>query len=111
MKVIAEELNLHESTVARAISNKYVSCDRGVIPLRSFFTAAYTNDEGESVSARTVQDLLSDLVKNEDKTRPLSDEAISALIQKQGVKCARRTVAKYRHLLNIGNASQRRTYK
>jgi RNA polymerase sigma-54 factor len=110
MRLIAEELELHESTIARAVSNKYISCDRGVVSLRSFFTTAYTNTAGEEVSARTVQDLLLEIVKNEDRSKPLSDESISKMIQKQGIKCARRTVAKYRKILQIGNASQRKIY-
>ncbi|MFT4552622.1 MAG: RNA polymerase sigma-54 factor [Chlamydiales bacterium] len=110
MKTVAEELDLHESTVARAVSNKYVDCPRGLLPLRSFFTNAYVTDEGE-ISSRTVKDYLKDVIGKEDKNKPYSDETISALIKKKGIPCARRTVAKYRRELNIGNASQRRKYR
>ncbi len=110
MKEIAEELELHESTIARAVSNKYVNTPRGILPLRSFFTSALGTEAGNDVSSSTARDLLRKLIDSEDKKRPLSDEAIAKLINKQGIKCARRTVAKYRGELGFGNAQQRRTY-
>ena len=109
MKTVAEELDLHESTVARAVANKYVDCSRGLLPLRSFFTNAYITDQG-SISSRTVKDFLIEIIEKEDKSKPFSDEAISSLISNKGIPCARRTVAKYRHELNFGNASQRKRY-
>ncbi len=110
MKEIAEKLELHESTIARAVANKYVSSPRGIFPLRSFFTHSYTTESGENISANTVKDLLIRLIKEEEKTRPLSDEALSNLIKEQGIPCARRTVAKYRQELGIGNTTQRRIH-
>lgn len=111
MKSVAEALELHESTIARAVANKYVDCSRGILALRSFFTNAYTSKHGEDISSRTVKDALLEIIKSEDKARPLSDEQLSKAIQKKGVSCARRTVAKYRKELNIGNASQRKLHK
>jgi RNA polymerase sigma-54 factor len=110
MKSVAEELELHESTVARAVSNKYVDCSRGLLALRSFFTNSYSTNEGDEISSRTVKDLLQEIVGEEDKAKPLSDEALSKLIKAKGIPCARRTVAKYRRELNLGNAAQRRIY-
>jgi RNA polymerase sigma-54 factor len=110
MKEIAEKLELHESTVARAVANKYVSCMRGILPLRSFFTHAYTTESGESISSQTVKELLIKILENEDKRSPLSDETLSSLIKAQGIPCARRTIAKYRQELNIGNTTQRRIH-
>jgi RNA polymerase sigma-54 factor len=110
MKVIAEELGLHESTIARAVSNKYVASPRGLLPLRSFFTNAYQSDKGEDVSSSTVKELLYQIIELENKQRPLSDEAISKKLKEEGIPCARRTVAKYRTLYNIGNASQRKVH-
>lgn len=110
MKEIAQKLELHESTIARAVSNKYVSSPRGVLPLRSFFTHAYHTEAGESISAQTVKDLLKEIVSQENRAAPLSDEAISQMIKDKGIPCARRTVAKYRQELNIGNTIQRRMY-
>lgn len=110
MKSIAEELQLNESTVARAIANKYIDTPRGVFPLRYFFSNAIENDGGELLSSRTVRSLVKELIDNEDKNRPLSDEAVSALIVAKGIRCARRTVAKYRAALKIGTAQQRRKF-
>lgn len=109
MKTLAEELQLHESTIARAVANKYLDCPRGLLPLRSFFTNAYITEEGD-VSSTTVKDMLKKMIEKEDKHRPLSDETLSNLIKENGVPCARRTVAKYRRELNIGNSSQRKIY-
>lgn len=110
MKEIAETLELHESTIARAVANKYVSCPRGTFPLRAFFTNAYTTQSGEAISANTVKDCLVKIIEGEDRSSPLSDETISGMIRQKGVECARRTVAKYRQELGIGNTTQRRIH-
>ena len=110
MKEIADRLDLHESTIARAVANKYLYCVRGLLPLRFFFTHAYTTERGENISAKTVKDLLKRLLDQEDKHNPLSDETLSSLIKEKGIPCARRTVAKYRQELGIGNTVQRKIH-
>lgn len=110
MKTIADELEVHESTIARAVSRKYIDTPRGLLPLRSFFTSSLSTNKGTDVSAKTARDLLADMIANEDKRHPLSDEAISTMIKEKGINCARRTVAKYRASLNIGTAQQRRKF-
>lgn len=110
MKAIAEELQVHESTIARTVANKYIETPRGLMPLRAFFTTALSSDAGEEISAHSVRTLIADLIKGEDKRHPLSDDAIASRIAEQGIQCARRTVAKYRHILKIGNAHQRKKY-
>ena len=110
MKMMAEELNLHESTVARAVANKYLDSPRGLYPLRFFFSTAYTNEEGVDISSKTVREVLQEIIQNEDKRHPLSDEDISAEMKARGIRCARRTIAKYRAELNVGNAHQRRKF-
>ena len=110
MKSIAEKLEIHESTVARACANKYLTCPKGIFTLRSFFTNAYTTDEGNDISATTVKQLIVSIIKDENKKKPLSDESISKKVRESGVSCARRTVAKYRYELSIGNASQRKLF-
>lgn len=110
MKTVAEELDLHESTIARAVANKYIDTPRGLYPLRYFFTNTFVTDQGDDISAKTVKDVLLEIVKNEDKQKPLSDQSISRLIKLRGISVARRTVAKYRQELNIGNASQRKKF-
>jgi RNA polymerase sigma-54 factor len=110
MKTLSEELELHESTIARAVQNKYLSCPRGTLPLRSFFTSTFVASDGEKISSRTIKDILKSLIDNEDKSRPLSDEALSKIIQGKGIECARRTVAKFRSALSLGNQHQRRKF-
>lgn len=110
MKALAEELAVNESTIARAVSGKYIDSPRGVLPLRSFFTNGLTTDEGTDISSKTARDLLEEIIAGEDKGHPLSDEAISAIIKEKGIQCARRTIAKYRTALKIGTAQQRRKF-
>lgn len=110
MKTLSEKLALHESTIARAVMNKYVSSPRGILPLRSFFTHAYTTEEGENISSQSVKEWVRQIISAEDRRSPLSDEAISSTIKERGIPCARRTVAKYRQELQIGNTAQRRIH-
>lgn len=110
MKTMADELGVHESTVARAVANKYIDCPRGVLPLRSFFTNALASNEGDDISSSTVKGLVKEIIEKEDKSRPLSDEVISAMLKERGITCARRTVAKYRVVLELGTAQQRRKF-
>ncbi len=110
MKTLADELNLHESTIARTVSNKYLYSPRGLFPLRAFFTNKYVSEEGENLSSTTVKQAILDIINQEDKKHPLSDEKISLLLKQQGISCARRTVAKYRLVLQIGNTQQRRKF-
>jgi len=111
MKVIAEELDLHESTIARTVANKYLECPRGLLPLRFFFTNAYETAEGTEISSKKVHEVLRNIIDEEDKLKPFSDESISKLLNRRGIKCARRTVAKIRSILNIGNTRQRKKHQ
>jgi RNA polymerase sigma-54 factor len=111
MKTLAEAIEVHESTVARAVSSKYLTCSRGIFPLKYFFTNEIETDEGNKISSKTVKDLVLKAIQGEDKKIPLSDQEISNMIKQQGIHCARRTVAKYRGLLNIGNAHQRKKFR
>lgn len=110
MKTLAEELSLHESTIARAVANKYLNSPRGIFPFRFFFSNAYTNEKGLDISSKTVRGVLKEIIDNENKSKPLSDEALSTALRERGISCARRTVAKYRDQLNIGTAQQRRKF-
>lgn len=110
MKQIADELEVHESTIARAVMHKYASTPKGVFPLRFFFTNSYTTEEGEDISSKTVRDEIKTLIFDENKKYPLSDEKISQLLHAKGIPCARRTIAKYRSEMNIGNVNQRKEY-
>ncbi|MDD5681546.1 MAG: RNA polymerase factor sigma-54 [Candidatus Omnitrophica bacterium] len=98
---IAKTLRLHPSTVNRAISNKYVQIDDKVITLKSLLSSKIKKTNGESVSKISVKKRIEALVKNEDKSRPLSDNTIQEMLIKEGIMIHRRTIAKYRNLLNI----------
>ncbi|MCB1111247.1 MAG: RNA polymerase factor sigma-54 [Chlamydiales bacterium] len=110
MKAVAEELELHESTIARAVANKYVDTDRGILPLRSFFTNGLETDTGKDVSSDSVKEMIKQVIDDENNAKPLSDQKISDMMKERGIHCARRTVAKYRIEMQIGNAQQRRKF-
>ena len=110
MKVLADELEVHESTIARAVANKYVDTPKGILSLRSFFTVAYHSEKGDDISARTVKDMLKEIIDQENKKKPFSDNKISQMLKERGMDCARRTVAKYRAEMNIGNTPQRKQF-
>jgi len=110
MQDIADRAGVHVSTVSRAISDKYIQTPRGIYSLKHFFTGGLQKQSGEVTSWETVRQKLLEIVRNEDKRNPLSDEQISAELSKQGINIARRTVSKYRKNLNIPSAKQRKEY-
>ncbi|MCB1149664.1 MAG: RNA polymerase sigma-54 factor, partial [Chlamydiia bacterium] len=111
MQEIADELELHESTIARAVQGKYIFTPRGMRTLRHFFTHSLASDGEGEMSVHTVRKKIQALIDKEDKAKPLSDDRISQILLEEGIHCARRTVAKYRTQLKLGNASQRRIHK
>jgi len=110
MHQIAEAVGLHESTVSRAISAKYIDTPHGIFPLKFFFTTGIETEGGEEVSAHRVKHALKELVAKEDTKRPLSDEALVKMLNDQGYKIARRTVAKYRKELGILPSHLRKSF-
>ena len=110
LRDVSEALGVHESTVSRATSNKYVQTPRGVFEMKYFFKPGYQTVGGEALSNTSVKQAVSDLVKSEDNTKPYSDDKIVKKLKEQGIKLARRTVAKYRDELGILPSHLRRTY-
>ena len=110
MRFVAEQLRLHESTIARAVMHKYLFCSRGLYPLKFFFTGKYETDHGKIISAYAVKKELKRVVAKEDKAKPLSDQKISEMLKEKGISCARRTVAKYRDQLSIPPARYRKNW-
>ena len=108
LREVAEELEVHESTVSRATSNKYMSTPRGVCRLKGFFHTGVTTDQGDVVSPDLIKRRIRQLVDEEDKSKPLSDAAIGKILENEGVQLARRTVAKYRELAGVAARSVRR---
>jgi RNA polymerase sigma-54 factor len=111
MTQIADVVGVHETTVSRAIANKYVRTPHGVFEFKYFFTPGYQNDNGASVSNTSVKEMIADLVAEEDKGSPLSDQELVTKLQEKGINIARRTVAKYREELGILPSNLRRDYK
>ena len=105
---IAQELELDDSTISRAIAGKYLETPQGVLEYKFFFSGGYTTQSGEDVSSRAVKEKLRELIENEDPRKPLSDEALSKLLKQHGLNVARRTVAKYRESMNIPPTNLRR---
>ncbi len=110
MAQIAEAIEVHETTVSRAVAGKFVSTPHGVFEMKYFFTTGYQSEDGESMSNTSVKQALAQVVAEEDKKKPLSDQALVNVMGEKGIKIARRTVAKYREELNILPSHMRRTY-
>jgi RNA polymerase sigma-54 factor len=110
MVQVAEVVGVHETTVSRAVSGKYMQTPQGIFEMKYFFTSGLQSANGQDVSNTSVKDMLAELIRNEDTTKPLSDEELVKLIAVQGVRIARRTVAKYRGELNILPSHLRRVY-
>jgi RNA polymerase sigma-54 factor len=112
LKTIAEAISMHESTVSRVTSNKYMATPRGIFELKYFFTASIASAEGgEAHSAEAVRYRIRKLIDDETVTAILSDDTIVRMLRDSGVDIARRTVAKYREAMRIPSSVQRRREK
>ena len=107
---VAEELGIHVATVSRAVSDKWLDTPRGILPLRRFFSGGTTSEDGQDMSWDAVKEKLRKIVEREDKNEPLNDDQIVDKLAEQGIELARRTVAKYRKILGIPTARQRREF-
>ena len=110
MAEVAETVGVHETTVSRAVSGKYMATPQGVFEMKYFFTGGYQTATGESLSNTSVKQAVLDLVKHENGSAPLSDHEIVEILSERGIPIARRTVAKYRSELNILPSHMRRKY-
>ncbi|MGE0645119.1 MAG: RNA polymerase factor sigma-54 [Nitrospira sp.] len=112
LKQVAEDIGMHESTISRVTANKYMYCPQGMLELKFFFNAGLqrTDEPSSMHSSISVRDMIKNMVAEEDGKRPLKDEEIAAKLSSQGVRIARRTVAKYRAELSIPSASQRKRF-
>ena len=108
LREVADHIEMHESTVSRVTNEKFVQTPRGVFPLKYFFSSGLATTSGEDISARGVRDKIQKLVVEEDVHKPLTDQKLVELLKVDGVKIARRTVAKYRDQLGILPARMRK---
>ncbi|MEC8405177.1 MAG: RNA polymerase sigma-54 factor, partial [Verrucomicrobiota bacterium] len=110
MNAIAETVGVHETTVSRAIANKYIRTPHGVFAFKYFFTPGYKAGNGESISNKTIKDMISHIIDQEKPAKPYSDQSIVDQLKAKDIKIARRTVAKYREELGILPTNLRRRY-
>ena len=110
LKTIADMVNVHESTVSRAISGKYVQTNRGVFEIKYFFRSGIDNQTGDGVSSESIKKMITSLINQEDPKHPISDQYIADVLGKEGLLISRRTVAKYRDELGILSSSKRKRY-
>jgi RNA polymerase sigma-54 factor len=110
MAQVAEEVGVHETTVSRAIAGKFMGTPHGVFELKYFFTHGVKTESGEDLSNTSVKNAIVELIKNEPKAKPLSDDRLAKLLDKNGIKVARRTVAKYRESLGILPSHLRKSF-
>ena len=110
MSQVAQEIGVHETTVSRAIANKFIQTPRGLYPLRRFFTGGYETEGGDQLSNLGVKHKIQAMISEEDAAHPLSDQQLVARLKEQGLEVARRTVAKYREELGVPSSHLRRSY-
>ncbi|HXR03271.1 MAG TPA: RNA polymerase factor sigma-54 [Verrucomicrobiae bacterium] len=110
MAQVAEVVGVHETTVSRAVSAKYIQTPQGVFEMKFFFTAGLQTASGDGVSNTSVKDMIAEIFKSEDTTKPLSDQEVVKMLGDKGITIARRTVAKYRGELNILPSNLRKVY-
>ena len=107
---VAEELQMHESTISRAVKEKYLQCERGIFPLHAFFSKALAAEGEDAVSADSIRQQIRMLIAQEDKQKPLSDRELTEQLTAQGIQISRRTVAKYREGMDIPSAAGRKQF-
>ena len=109
LKDVAEDIGMHLSTISRVVNRKYAHTPQGVIELRRFFSEGMLNEDGEEVSTRIIKLRIKKLVEEEDSKSPITDDDIAKILNKEGIKLSRRTVAKYRDQMQIPGSRERKT--
>jgi RNA polymerase sigma-54 factor len=110
MQQIADKVGVHVTTVSRAVDDKWIQTPRGLFPLKRFFGGGTQNEEGDEVAWDIIRLKLKKIIDEEDKSNPLSDDALVEALAKEGYNLARRTVTKYLKNMNIPSSRQRREY-
>ena len=111
LKQISEALEIHESTVSRAINGKYIQCPGGVFELKYFFSGGvHREGDDEGLSSNSVKSIIKDIIDSENQKKPFSDQNMVKLLKEKGIEISRRTVAKYREEMGIPSSSKRRRF-
>jgi RNA polymerase sigma-54 factor len=111
LREVAEKVEMHESTISRVTSNKYLACARGTLELKYFFTSGVASSDGEGASSAAIKSRIKALIEAESPKNVLSDQTLAEMLQKEGFDLARRTVAKYREAIGLGSSAERRRAK
>ncbi len=110
LRKVAEAVDVHESTVSRATTNKYIQTPQGLFELKYFFSTGVESYGSSKVSSKSIKHMLEEIISSEDSSKPLSDEAISKMLKQKGIRISRRTVAKYRQEMGIPSTMARKRY-
>jgi len=110
LRDVADDIGMHESTISRVTTNKYMQTPQGLFELKYFFNSGLSTSEGDFVASESVKNRIKEIIEKEDSRKPLSDQKIAELLSGQTVNIARRTVTKYRELLRIGSSSERKRH-
>ncbi len=108
LRDVAEDIEMHESTISRVTTNKYVQTPQGLFELKYFFNSGINTTEGDTVASESVKSKIREIVGGENPKKPLSDQKIVGILKRQGIDIARRTVTKYREMLGIGSSTERK---
>lgn len=111
LKDVAEDINMHESTISRVTTNKYMHTPRGIFELKYFFSSGVKKTEGEDIASEAVKNAIKMIIENENRKKPFSDQEIAEKLKDKNIQIARRTVAKYRESLHIPSSSKRRRFE
>ncbi len=110
LRDIAEDIGMHESTISRVTTNKYMQTPQGLLELKYFFNSGLSTSEGDFVASESVKNRIREIIEKEDHKKPLSDQKIADMLSDQTVNIARRTVTKYREILKLGSSSERKRH-
>jgi RNA polymerase sigma-54 factor len=110
LRDIAEDIGMHESTISRVTTNKYMQTPQGLFELKYFFNSGLSTSQGEFVASESVKNRIKDIIESEESKKPLSDQKIVELLLAEGINIARRTVTKYREMLKFGSSSERKRH-
>lgn len=111
LRDVADEVEMHESTISRVVTNKYMYSPQGIFELKFFFGSGIHKSGSEDISSKSVQEEIKRIIASEDPRKPMSDEKIAALLEESGLTIARRTIAKYRDIMGVLPSSMRRKYQ
>jgi RNA polymerase sigma-54 factor len=108
LRDIAQDIEMHESTISRVTTNKYAFTPQGIFELKYFFNSSINRNNGETIASTGVQEMIKKIIESEDPKKPYSDDKITEILAKHNINIARRTVAKYREILKILSSNKRK---